>query len=63
MTENPYVEYELLDPETDVVIGKGKTLKSTVDYLAAGGQKVRIVTVLTPETETLLDPVWDPEEP
>lgn len=45
---NPLVEYEILDADTGDVIGRGTTRKSTVDYLAAGGQTVRIIEVLTP---------------
>lgn len=48
---DPYVEFERLDPATGEVIGRGMTLRSTVEQLIKSGERLRITTILTPYVE------------
>jgi hypothetical protein len=51
VTIDPYVEYERLDPDTGEAIGRGMTLRSTVEQLIKSGEPLRITTILTPYVE------------
>lgn len=47
--DDPYVEYERFDPETNEPTGeRGMTQRSVVDWLIEQGEPVREINVLTP---------------
>jgi hypothetical protein len=43
-----YVEYEQIDSETGDVVGRGETLRSTIEAMISAGHPLRIVRSLGP---------------